>query len=109
MVADERRQYKRIDRRVQVSLTQYDEMLGKDIIHQSESLNISAGGLLITANAPFEISSFVHAKFDIGNGGKQKDILAKVVRVDEIEPFVRYDIGLQFVENLPHDDPSLAE
>ena len=108
MTEAERRQYKRLDARVNVELTQYDEALGKEIVRDTESRNVSAGGLLISCDWPLEISSYVRARFSLGED-VQKDIIAKVVRVDEVEPLSRYDIGLQFVETLQEEEVAVLE
>ena len=97
----EKRKYKRIDTRVKVELSQYDESFAKTVTRNGETRNVSAGGLLITVDTPVEISSFVRARFSL-DGAVKKDIVAKVIRVDEIESLRQYDIGLEFVEALPN-------
>lgn len=104
----ERRQYKRLDARVKVELSQYDEARGKEITHDTESRNVSAGGLMISCEWPLEISSYVRARFTLGNE-VQKEIVAKVVRVDEVESLSRYDIGLQFLETLHEEEVAALE
>lgn len=101
MAGAERRKYKRIDTKFDVELSHYSPIKGRDISRSTQSCNISAGGLLITADFPLEISSLVHARFTATGTQTRRDVLAKVVRVDEIESFTRYDIGLEFVETLP--------
>jgi len=104
----ERRQYKRLDARVDVELTHFDQARGKEITRETESLNVSAGGLLLSCDWPLEISSYVRARFTLGQD-VQKEIIAKVVRVDEVEPLSRYDIGLQFVETLHQEEVAVLE
>jgi c-di-GMP-binding flagellar brake protein YcgR len=104
----ERRQYKRLDAKVDVELTQFDQARGKEITRDTESQNVSVGGLLISSDWPLEISSYVRARFVLGED-VQKDIVAKVVRVDEVEPLSRYDIGLQFVETLLEEEVAVLQ
>ena len=108
MTETERRQYKRLDARVNVELTRYDETLGKEITRDTESRNVSEGGLLISTDWPLEISSYVRARFTLGDN-VQKEIIAKVVRVDEVEPLSSYDIGLQFLETLTQEETAVLE
>ena len=108
MTETERRQYKRLDARVTVELTQFDQAMGKEITRDTESRNVSAGGLLISTEWPLEISSYVRARFALGDE-VQKEIVARVVRVDEVEPLSRYDIGLQFLETLSREETAVLE
>ncbi len=108
MTDTERRQYKRLDARVRIELTHYDKAKGKEITRDTESRNVSGGGLLISSDWPLEISSYVTARFSLDDD-VQKEIVAKVVRVDEVEPLSRYDIGLQFIETLHEEEVAVLE
>ena len=94
----EKRKYMRLDTQVGVELSLYDPAKGKTVPHTAESLNISAGGLLVTVERPLEISSYVLARFTLPGETEQQDFIARVVRVEEIEALRRYDIGLEFVD-----------
>jgi c-di-GMP-binding flagellar brake protein YcgR len=100
MAGAERRKYERVDAKFDVELSHYSPIKGRDVSRDTHSSNVSAGGLLITTDFPLEISSLVHAKFTLIGTTTRRDVLARVVRVDEVESFTRYDIGLEFVETL---------
>ena len=94
----ERRKYSRLDTRVKVELSLYDRAKGKTVPQGAESRNVSAGGLLVMADRPLEISSYVLARFTLPGETEQLDFIARVVRVEEVEAMRQYDIGLEFVD-----------
>jgi c-di-GMP-binding flagellar brake protein YcgR len=94
----EKRMYKRLDARVKVEISLYDPGKGKTIPQSAESLNVSAGGLLVTIERPLEVSSYVLVRFTLPGETEQHDFIARAVRVEEVEALRRYDIGLEFVD-----------
>ena len=104
MGQDERRKYRRLDVDIGVKLSVYDPTRGATVARDSRSRNVSAGGLLITTESPLEISSFVLADFTLPGKERKRRAIARVVRVDEVAPLKSYDIGLEFLENLPEAD-----
>ena len=96
----ERRKYERIDARVKVELTPYQPGGSQAVTRNAESRNISTGGLLVSIDSPLEISSYVRARFTMPESSAQKEIIAKVVRVDEVESMLEYNIGLEFIEKV---------
>ena len=96
----ERRKYERIDTRVKVEITPYEKGDSSMKSRDGESCNVSAGGLLVSLDCPLEISSFVRARFTMPESDAQKEIIAKVVRVDEVKSLLEYNIGLEFIEKV---------
>ncbi len=101
MTQVERRKYERIDARVKVELSPYHPGGPAADPRSVESRNVSAGGLLVVVDSPIDISSYVVARFTMPDGTERKEVIAKVVRVDEVESLREYNIGLQFIENVP--------
>ena len=81
-------------------MTPYQPGGSQDVTRNAESRNISTGGLLVTTDSPLDISSYVRARFTMPEGSAQKEIIARVVRVDEVKSLLEYYIGLEFVEKV---------
>lgn len=94
----EKRKFNRLDTRVKVEVSLYDTDEGKTVQQSAQSRNVSAGGLLITMDRPLGISTFVMIRFTLPGETRQHDFIAKVVRVEEVEPQNKYDNGLEFVD-----------
>ena len=60
--------------------------------------NLSAGGLLFYANEPVPIGAFVEVKVELPDSPESIVCLAKVVRVEEIEPGRKYNIAAQYLD-----------
>jgi len=106
----ERRKFKRLKLEVKVELQYYDTQKNKsEIIGDSVSRNISAGGLLVVSDRPLDIEAFVLARFLLPNEKRYIMVLARVVRVEVIEEGKRYELGIAFVNYRKEDIDKLNE
>ncbi len=92
----ERRQYRRIDARVSVTVQKYDPDGGDFMDEEGNSKNISAGGLLLHHDKPLEVPSYIIASFNLPDEKEKSDFLAKVVRIEEL-PDGTYEAGVMFM------------
>jgi type II secretory ATPase GspE/PulE/Tfp pilus assembly ATPase PilB-like protein len=60
--------------------------------------NISAGGILFFSDESANVGSFVELKVELPDSEVAVSCLARVVRVEEIEPAKKYNIAVQFLD-----------
>lgn len=106
----ERRRFKRLKLEVEVELQYYDTEKNKsEVIGDSVSKNVSAGGLLVASDRPLDIEAFVLARFLLPNEKRYIMVLAKVVRVEVVEEGRKYELGISFVNYRKEDIERLNE
>ena len=97
---DDKRQFKRIPEYISIKYkiitlgSQPDKTIGSS--GGSTSENISKGGILILADEKIPLGSFL--EFEINLVGEQFPVFLKgrVVRVEEVIPEKKYDLGIMF-------------
>jgi c-di-GMP-binding flagellar brake protein YcgR len=92
----ERRQYRRIDTRVSVTVQKYDADERDFNDEEGKSKNLSAGGLLLHHDRPLEVPSYIIVSFSLPEEEDRRDFLAKVVRIEEL-PDGTYEAGIMFM------------
>jgi c-di-GMP-binding flagellar brake protein YcgR len=92
----ERREYRRIDTRVSVTIQKYNPDEGDFSDEKGKSKNLSAGGLLLHHDKPLEVPSYIIASFTLPDEEEKHDFLAKVVRVEELSDGT-YEAGIMFM------------
>ena len=92
----ERREYRRIDTRVSVTVQKYDSEEAEFSDEKGKSKNLSAGGLLLHHDKPLEVPSYIIASFTLPDEEEKLDFLAKVVRIEEL-PDGSYEAGIMFM------------
>jgi c-di-GMP-binding flagellar brake protein YcgR len=98
----ERRQYRRVDARVRVSIQKYDEREKGLSSEHGTSRNVSAGGLLLHHDKPVEVPSYIIAAFSLPDSGEELNFVGKVVRVEELLSG-GYEIGVMFMRMILGD------
>jgi len=95
----ERRKYKRVKADVKVTIQKYKN--ADDFFTSEEGVgkNISAGGLLVNCKTPADVPSYVIAMFQLPGSGNKLEVVARVVRVEELTDNT-YDLGLMFMRTL---------
>lgn len=97
-----RRVYVRLATKVNVSykVVKTTERLPKKFQTEqfSTTEDISAGGLVLTANEPFPMGPILEVKIELPDGEPPIECLAKVVRVEEIESNAVYRIAVCFLD-----------
>jgi hypothetical protein len=92
----ERRQYRRVDTSVVVTLQKYDSEEGYFTDEEGKSKNLSSGGLLLHHDRPLEVPSYIIASFTLPDEDEKLDFLAKVIRIEEL-PDGSYEAGVMFM------------
>ena len=92
----ERRKYRRVNTRVQVSVQKYNAEIDDFYTDESISKNLSAGGILLHNDKPVDIPSFIIASFIIPDSEDKLDFVGKAVRIEEL-PDNTYEIGVMFM------------
>lgn len=92
----ERRQYRRVDTRVSVTIQKYDVNERDFNDEKGKSKNLSAGGLLLHHDRPLEVPSYIIVSFALPEEQDRRDFLAKVVRIEEL-PDGTYEAGIMFM------------
>jgi c-di-GMP-binding flagellar brake protein YcgR len=98
---DNRRQYNRLKADVNVQLFYLDPDK-TSASYSTRTADISAGGLLVCSENPFSIGTSVIVKFSLPGKEAALDLVARVVRVEELLCKKGYDVGLAFLD--PQDD-----
>jgi c-di-GMP-binding flagellar brake protein YcgR len=97
--AMDRRRYQRLPREVAVDITYVDPATNKrKEVERSCSRNLSAVGLLVTADHRFNVGDTVEVKFYLPGSPECLRLNARVVRVEEVAREQFYDLGLEFLE-----------
>ncbi|MBN1872376.1 MAG: Flp pilus assembly complex ATPase component TadA [Candidatus Omnitrophica bacterium] len=97
------RAYSRLDSKVNISYKVFEseeELSKKGFTPEQLSVtkNISAGGMLFVSREPIKTGSIVELRLELPDGKKPVECLAKVVRVEEREPNLSYDIAVCFLD-----------
>lgn len=92
----ERRRYRRVDARVQVSIQKH--MTDEDNFSSEDAVmrNLSAGGLLVHHDRPVEIPSYIIVSFSLPDSQERLDFVAKVIRIEELLDGT-YELGIMFM------------
>jgi|GEM_PF-6206643 len=102
-MSDERRKYKRVKNQYEVKIK-----ISKDNKHDTgKSVNMSACGVLIKSNKPFDVGALINARFI---NPESKDIFestAKVIRVEMNADNKTYDIGIEFIDLNDEEEKNL--
>jgi general secretion pathway protein E/type IV pilus assembly protein PilB len=98
-----KRAFVRLDSRVNVRYKVFkslEELSRKGYKPENFSVteNVGAGGLLIYAAEAMMVGSVAELKLELPDSEEPVSCLAKVVRVEEIEPEKRYHIAVQFLD-----------
>lgn len=98
-----RRIYSRLVSRVDLrykSFSSLDQLVRRGYKPESFTAtgNLSAGGLLFFSQEPLTAGSFVELKLELPDSHDPVMCLAKVVRVEEIEPEKKYNIAVQYLD-----------
>ncbi len=109
-------QEKRIYRRFRENLNiKYDVLSAPEIenikLHygETELLDISQGGILFTNSVPIPISSFLEIEIIVPEHNLPINLTGKVVRVEEIIPDEKYEIGFFFKHIFEKDSELLLK
>jgi hypothetical protein len=99
----DKRNYARLHSRVNLRFKVFDSMdQAASRGYKPENLtvtgNLSAGGLLFYANESVAVSSLVEVKLELPDSPDSIVCLAKVIRVEEIEPGRKYNIAVQYLD-----------
>jgi len=99
----EKRVYARFESRVNVRYKAFkslDEVSRRGYKPENFTVtaNISAGGVLFFSDESVNIGSFVELKVELPDAEEAVSCLARVVRVEEIEPEKKYNIAVQFLD-----------
>jgi c-di-GMP-binding flagellar brake protein YcgR len=92
----DRREYRRVDTQVSVTIQKYDTDERDFTDEKGKSKNLSAGGLLLHHDRPLEVPSYIIASFTLPEDEEKHDFLAKVVRIEEL-PDGTYEAGVMFM------------
>lgn len=101
--AEGKRVYVRFESRVNIRYKVFkslEEMTRRGFRPENLSVtaNIGAGGFLFFSSEALPVSSIVELKLELPDSGAAVACLAKVVRVEEIEPEKNYHIAVQFLD-----------
>ena len=94
---DERRQYRRVNAEVHVSVQKHDTEMRDISTEEGKSRNLSAGGILLHHENPLEVPSYIIVSFSLPDSSEKLDFIGKVVRIEEI-PQGGYEIGIMFMK-----------
>ncbi len=64
----------------------------------SATVNVSAGGMLFALEESIPVGAFVELKLELPDSKEPVVCLARVVRVEEIEPLKKYNIAVQYMD-----------
>jgi len=100
---DGQRAYARLTGRVNIRYKVFSDLAEvKKSGFQPESLsatvNVSAGGLLFASSEAVPVAAFVEMKLELPDKKDPVVCLARVVRVEEIEPLKKYNIAVQYLD-----------
>lgn len=103
VLSEGKRAYVRLEGRVNIRYKVFKSMeeaarRGYKPENFSVTTNISAGGILLFSNEPFALGSVVEIKIELPDSDPAVTCLAKIVRIEEIEPEKNYHIGAQFLD-----------
>ncbi len=98
-----KRVYQRLDSKVNVRYKAYktqEELYKRGFKPEQLSVtrNISAGGVLFVADEPLPVGSILEVKIELIDRSEPIECLARVVRVDEMEPKKNYTIAVCFMD-----------
>lgn len=105
-----RRRFSRIGEKValQYRVRENDARSGADA-GEPMSINIGGGGLLFGIEEPVAISAVMDIEINLPVSPIPMSVVARVVRVEEIDAGNRYDVGVEFLEICDEDKRALEE
>ena len=93
---EEKRKYFRISHNCDVLISVPSAEFGKEyIVSSGESVNLSAGGMLLKYIYPIEINKEVELSFYLPNTQKRININGRVLRIFELEK--DFEIAIEFI------------
>jgi type II secretory ATPase GspE/PulE/Tfp pilus assembly ATPase PilB-like protein len=99
----ERRVYSRLSRKINIRYRVFkssDELIKRGYAPEQLSItrNVSAGGLLFVSDSLLPIGAVLEFKIELPDSSKPVESLARVVRIEEIEPEKSYNIAVCFLD-----------
>jgi hypothetical protein len=74
---------------------------GLNLEQYTVTKNISCGGILFAFEQPISVGSILEIKLELPDGEKELECLARVVRIEELEENVSYNIAICFLDLTP--------
>jgi len=71
---------------------------GLNLEQYTVTKNISCGGILFAFEQPISVGSILEIKLELPDGEKELECLARVVRIEELEENVSYNIAICFLD-----------
>jgi len=71
---------------------------GLNLEQYTVTKNISCGGILFAFEQPISVGSILEIKLELPDGEKELECLARVVRIEELEENISYNIAICFLD-----------